>query len=175
MWYVIWTSTAREDSGLKLINERFADLVDRAFVPKRTISRKYGKEWRMEESALFPGYFFIDAPENKIEDIITRLHSFSDFNMVLSTDGKILPLTGEEAEFADKLYSEGGNFDMSVGIIVGDKITVTGGPLIGLEGHITKINRHKRIAYVDLKMFGKKTQSIVGLEIVERLSPDSAH
>jgi len=168
MWYVIWTSTSREDSGARLMEERFDGLIDRVFVPKRTISRKYGKEWRLEQSALFPGYFFIDTSKDRIEEVATRLRFFSDFNIVLSTDGDFLPLTEEESAFAERLYNEGGNFDMSVGIIVGDKIKVTGGPLIGLEGHITKINRHKRIAYVDINMFGKKTRAVVGLEIVEK-------
>ena len=168
MWYVIWTSTSREDSGARLVEERLSAIIDRVFVPKRTISRKYGKEWRMEKSALFPGYFFIDTSEDRIEEVATKLRSFSDFNVVLSSDDSILPLNDEESRFAERLYNDGGNFDMSVGIIEGDQIKVTGGPLVGLEGYITKINRHKRIAYVDLNMFGKKTQSVVGLEIVEK-------
>ena len=42
MWYVIWTSSSHEDLCIKLLEERFDDLYIRAFVPKRTISRKRG-------------------------------------------------------------------------------------------------------------------------------------
>ena len=39
---------------------------------------------------------------------------------------------------------------MSEGYISGDKITVTRGPLMGFEGDIRKIDRHKRRAYIDV-------------------------
>ena len=168
MWFVIWTSTAREDRCLKLLNERFSDLFDRAFVPKRTISRKYGQEWRMIRSALFPGYLMVDTDSERIKELSTRLKIFNDFNVVLSTDGDFLPLTETESEFAERIYAKDGIFDTSVGIIEGDRITVTGGPLMGMEGSITKIDRHKRIAILELDMFGKKTRTSVGLEIVEK-------
>lgn len=42
------------------------------------------------------------------------------------------------------------------------------GPLIGLEGLITKIDRHKRIAYVDVELLGKLTRVQVGLEIISK-------
>lgn len=39
---------------------------------------------------------------------------------------------------------------------------------IGLEGLITKIDRHKRIAYVDVELLGKLTRVQVGLEIISK-------
>ena len=44
---------------------------------------------------------------------------------------------------------------MSEGYISGDKITVTRGPLMGFEGDIRKIDRHKRRAYIDVTLFGR--------------------
>ena len=55
---------------------------------------------------------------------------------------------------------------MSVGFIEGDTIKVTEGPLLGLEGKIRKIDRHKRQCVVETEMFGQKTKMTVGLEIV---------
>ena len=166
MWYVIWTSSSHERSCLKLLEEKFSDLYTRVYIPTRTVSRKRGSEWQLEQSALFPGYLFVDS--DRIEDLADRLRFHSGFNIVLSTDGEYLPLTEEESGFADDLYNRGGNFDSSVGIIDGDEIKVTGGPLVGHEGIITKIDRHKRIAFVEVRMFGKKIRTKVGLEIVER-------
>ena len=168
MWFVIWTSTSREEACIKLLDERFKKLFDRAFVPKRALSRKRGKEWKIEETALFPGYLFIDTDEDRIEDLAAKLRSISGFNIVLSTDGGFLPLTPGESAFAEQLYGGGGTFDTSTGIIEGDKVIIQGGPLIGLEGAITKIDRHKRRAYIELNMFGVKTKTSVSLEIVEK-------
>ena len=38
----------------------------------------------------------------------------------------------------------------------------------GLEGLITKIDRHKRIAYVNVELLGKLTRVQVGLEIISK-------
>lgn len=58
--------------------------------------------------------------------------------------------------------------DMSCGVIENDKIIITDGPLMNLEGYITKIDRHKRIAYVDVELLGKITRVQVGLEIISK-------
>ena len=59
--------------------------------------------------------------------------------------------------------------DMSIGYIEGDVIHINEGPLIGYEGHIVKIVRHKRIAYVDISLFGRDTTVKVGLEIISKI------
>ena len=58
---------------------------------------------------------------------------------------------------------------MSKGFIIGDAITVTEGPLKGYEGSIKKIDRHKRMAFVELPFLGKETRVRIPLEIVDKL------
>ena len=58
---------------------------------------------------------------------------------------------------------------MSEGIIEHSQVKVMSGPLMGKEGYIRKIDRHKRKAWLEMEMFGR-TQSIqVGLEIVAKI------
>ena len=168
MWFVIWTSTSRENNALDLVKERLSDLADRIFVPQRTISIKRGKEWVLERTALFPGYLFVDTDPERIEILAGKMRSLSGFNVVLSTDDKFLPLNEQETAFIEEIYGAGGSFDASVGIIEGEQIKITSGPLMGLEGSITKIDRHKRRAYLELNMFGVKTKTSVSLEIIEK-------
>ena len=47
-------------------------------------------------------------------------------------------------------------------------IRITHGPLMGQEGNIVKIDRHKRVAYVDVSLFGQVTTVQVGLEIISK-------
>ena len=70
----------------------------------------------------------------------------------------------------EDLYGKKGLFDLSEGIIEGDRIIVTSGPLVGNEGSIRKIDRHKRLAYLEFDMFGQDVKAAVGLEIVEKHS-----
>ena len=58
--------------------------------------------------------------------------------------------------------------EMSEGLIEGDKVTVTSGPLRGREAQISKIDRHKRLAWLDMRMFGSNKSIKVGLEIVSK-------
>ena len=47
-------------------------------------------------------------------------------------------------------------------------VMVTDGPLKGHEALIRKINRYKRVAYLDMRMFGRTKTIKVGLEIVRK-------
>lgn len=55
---------------------------------------------------------------------------------------------------------------MSEGIIEGDQIRVLKGPLQGYEALVAKVDRHKRLAYIDLNILGRIKTVKVGLEIV---------
>ena len=50
----------------------------------------------------------------------------------------------------------------------GDKVIITDGPLLGKEAHIRKIDRHKRIAYLDIDFFNQTISTKVGLEIIKK-------
>lgn len=166
MWYVLWTYTGREKKACELIDGSCSDLITRSFVPTRRINIKRAGEWTTETKALFPGYLFVDS--QKITDLALKIRSLKGFNKILDSDEEYLPLTDEENIFIDKLYDDGGMFDTSVGIIDGDQIKITSGPLFGMEGNIRKIDRHKREAYVEITMFGQKKIISVGLEIIEK-------
>lgn len=71
--------------------------------------------------------------------------------------------------FLTKFANRNHVVDMSCGVIKNDKIIITDGPLMNLEGYITKIDRHKRIAYVDVELLGKITRVQVGLEIISKI------
>ena len=57
---------------------------------------------------------------------------------------------------------------MSRVFIENDRVIITSGPLKGNEALIKKIDRHKRRAYLEIEMFGRKVEAQVGLEIVKK-------
>ena len=57
---------------------------------------------------------------------------------------------------------------MSEGIIEGDQIRVLKGLLQGYEALVAKVDRHKRLAYIDLNILGRIKTVKVGLEIVQK-------
>ena len=56
--------------------------------------------------------------------------------------------------------------EMSCGIIENDRVQIVSGPLTGMEGSIRRIDRHKRIAHLEIEMFGRTVEMKVGLEII---------
>lgn len=59
--------------------------------------------------------------------------------------------------------------EKSSGIVVGTRIFIKEGPLMGKESIIKRIDRHKRKAIIDLECMGVLSQVHVGLEIVEKI------
>ena len=162
MWYVVWTTTGSENKA----KETIEGYVQRCFVPRKVVNIKRQGEWIKKEKALFPGYLFIDT--NDAEKLSQDLRNIEGFNRLLTIDKKIFPLYENDAIFVEKLYNREGLFDMSEGYIKGDVVKVTAGPLCGLEGLIKKIDRHKRLAFLEFKMFGQTINTSVGLEITEK-------
>ena len=100
---------------------------------------------------------------------ITKKKKIPDLTKLLGNDGEdIYPIYPQEAMFLTKFSNRNHVVDMSCGVIENDKIIITDGPLMNLEGYITKIDRHKRIAYVDVELLGKITRVQVGLEIISK-------
>lgn len=55
-------------------------------------------------------------------------------------------------------------------MIEGDEVVILNGPLMGHVGLIKKIDRHKRLAYLEIEMLGRKKNVKIGLEIVGKKS-----
>ncbi|MBR5975033.1 MAG: antiterminator LoaP [Clostridiales bacterium] len=164
MWYVIWTSTGSEERVARAVKDMTCQ--KRCFVPKRIMQIRKNGDWEYAEKNMFPGYFFVDTDD--IEELSVQLRKVEGFSTVLTVDKKFYPLTGKDDVLTEELYNNNGIFDISKGIIEGDNIIVTSGPLKGQEGLIRKIDRHKRIAYLEFTMFDQKVSGKVGLEIVEK-------
>ena len=58
--------------------------------------------------------------------------------------------------------------EMSEGVIEEDRVTVIHGPFKGHEARIARVGRHKRLAWVDMDMFGRRKTIRVRLEIVSK-------
>ena len=86
----------------------------------------------------------------------------------IGTGDEIVPLSQEEIDLLLRMGSDSQLVEMSSGIIENDRVQVLSGPLKGMEGSIRKIDRHKRMAYLEVEMFGRTVEMKVGLEIVSK-------
>lgn len=166
--YVIQVAGGRETRVRDLINKLLSEYVSDCFVPRREVKRKVGGEWTFVRETLFPGYLFVET--SSIQQVSDRLSRVPAFTRLLGkSDEKIIPLSPDEVAWLTALMQPLDKVvEMSVGVIEGDRVVVTDGPLVGHEALISKIDRHKRLAWLDMHMFGGTKTIRVGLEIVRK-------
>ena len=87
---------------------------------------------------------------------------------LLGVGEKWTPMTKEDIAIIEALSGKERVVKHSEGYIVGSKVTITNGPLMGMEAMIRRIDRHKRMAWMEIEIFGRKTEIQAGLEIIRK-------
>ena len=168
MWYVIQTTSGKEEN-IKIQCETYlpAGLVEKYVIPLYEERRRFHGEWHTLQKKLFPGYVFFIS--DQAEELFLQLKKVPAMTKMLGTGDEIVALTSQEIEFILRFCGEDDIAEISEGVIENDQVHILSGPLIGLEGAIRKIDRHKRKAWLEMEMFGRKQQIEVGLEIIKKI------
>lgn len=167
MWYVVQVRSGTEEN-IKLQCEKNISegVFEQCFIPYYEEKRHIRGEWITLRKVLFPGYIFVITEEP--EALYRGLKSVIGLTKLIGTGQEIVPLTEEETALLKKLGGEEHVAVMSEGIIEQSQVKITSGPLAGMEGCIRRIDRHKRKAWLEVEMFGRKQLIQAGLEIVAK-------
>ncbi len=167
MWYVIQVQTGREEQVMEEARSyEVHEYFDEIFAPHYERKKKYLGKWHMETSLLFPGYLFIISSHP--EELYKALKRIPQLTRILGNGEKWTPMTEEDIEIVELLSGEERLMKFSEGWIQGDKVMVTKGPLKGMEGNISRIDRHKRVAWLNVELFGRTVELQAGLEIIRK-------
>lgn len=132
----------------------------------KTKVRQEGK-WVDDERPLLPGYLVAVTGSAAVLD--TALKRVPELTRILGNDNAFIPLKDDEAAWIDASTRKGYRVvEMSEGFKEGGKVTVASGPLVGYEGAITKIDRRKHEAYLQLEIMGRKKGVKVGFNLVRK-------
>lgn len=166
--FVLQVTGGQERHAAELVRKMLGDKVKDCFAPMRELKKRKAGQWRTVRELVFPGYLFLETDDPA--DVYARLRRVPVFMRLLTGAGEeFLPLSDEEIDWLRTLVvGKTHTVEMSEGLIEGDKVTVTTGPLKGREAQISKIDRHKRLAWLDMRMFGRNKNIKVGLEIVSK-------
>lgn len=168
MWYAVQVETGKEDD----IKDYCINLLENAvyndiFILRFNHAKKFYGKWHEESKVMFPGYMFIDTETP--EQVYEALKKVPVLTKVLGRDkDEFIPIERSKEQLFKEMINDKHEIEVSVGLIEGDRITITHGPLAGKEAMICKINRHKRTATLDVEMFGEMVGVTVGLEVVEK-------
>ena len=166
MWYVIQVRTGMEHRIVSICRQSLMQFGEDIFVPTKTVRKRIRGSDQDVEAKLFPGYVFFDTEE--IENLFGRLKTIKEMTNILKTGDEFVPLNEREETLLKKLTDKDYKVQLSLGYIEGDRVVITEGPMMGLEGLIKKINRHKKYAVLETEFFDNITEITVGLEIVDR-------
>jgi transcriptional antiterminator NusG len=166
--FVVQVVGGQEDRAAPLIAKIAQGAVEDCFAPKREVMHRKSGQWHRILERLYPGYVFVQTstPE-QVREALGRVPAFT--RMLTSAGDTCLPLTADEVAWINATTNVDTHVvEMSEGVIEGDRVMVIRGPLMGHEARITRIDRHKRLAWVDMDMFGRNKTIRVGLEIVSK-------
>ena len=163
--YAMQVATGREGKTVELIDRVLGHAVAaRCFVPRFQFQRKVRGAWTLQEELLTPGYVYLTAKKTEVAELAELLRRVPAMTKLLATAGKITPLTQEETAWLLALTGPDHVAEPSIAVAEGDC-----GPLKGFEAQIKRIDRHKRLAYVEGRLFGRPKVVKVGLEVVGRI------
>lgn len=166
--YVIQVMGGREKRVLALLRKLVdEDLAQESFLAQYEVMKKYAGEWRKRTEILLPGYIFVVTDEP--EKLAAQLRRIPAFTRILGNNDMFIPLNDQETAFISAFTDiDHRTVELSEGVIEGDAIRILKGPLMDQLGSIKRIDRHKRLAYLEIEILGRKKTIKLGLEIVAK-------
>ena len=136
-----------------------ARALEDAFVPTYDRMKRYQGQWHVEQGIAFPDIIFLESRDP--DTLEQELHD-------KCPDSRMIRLSSEQKGLFTQLFGAEKHMSLSKGHIREGRTHVTQGPLQGKEALIRKIDRHKRLARLEVPA-GEGTQTLyVGLEIISK-------
>lgn len=172
-WYVLFVRTGQEYKVEQFIKkQRFTD----AFIPFIPLHEKIYKisgVVKKELSLLFPSYVFIES-ELSSQEFIKRISSLMyisrDIVRILKYSESDIAIRESEKKSLLSLCNDEHCIESSIGIMQGDRVQITDGPLKGRENIVKKMDRHKRQAWIEMEIMRETHLISVALEIVQKIN-----
>lgn len=136
-------------------------------MPTYDSMKKYQGSWHIEEKTVFPEYFLIKESQRE-----TLRNAFAQWpyteafcSSIAETSTQLLP---EQEKLLQSFLGKENHMKMSAGYIKDGTAFITQGPLQGKEKMIRKIDRHKRLARLEIPIGDKFREICAGLEITSK-------
>lgn len=171
-WYVLFVLTGKEHKVEKLLKKSLDQNVFIPFIPLQERLFKISGSIKKEIKPLFPGYVFIES-ETSSQEFIKNIKIFisisSDIISILRYADNSFAMRYAERQMLLSLCNEDHCIESSSGIIVGERVHITDGPLKDRESIVRKVNRHKRQAWIEIEFMGEIRLIGVALDVVEKI------
>lgn len=142
-WYCLFCKAGQEHNVMRMLEERGG----KALAPLAVHVHPGAKGDERTRQRLLPGYVFFEQEDEPDWAGIIR---FSAVLKILHYQDETPELRGEDLSFVRWLKAHEGLIDVSQVVKVGSRIAFVGGPLVGMEGQVLKVNKGRRLVQVGL-------------------------
>jgi len=171
-YYAIQVKTRSEEKFIKLFRAQHPDVTLTIHFPKRQLDiRRQGKT-RPSNSAVFPGYLFIEAEDDgKIRAVQWDFRKTEHFFRFLKSNQNITPLANRDLELVLHFINNAGPVAGRSKVYFNEnsRIVVVEGPLMGLEGRILKVDKRKGRAKIKLDLYDDSFSIDLAFEVISAL------
>lgn len=148
-WYLVHAPGREQATCDKVRRLMPSDLLDDAFVMRKERWRKYHGEWRLYPVPMYQEYFFVVTKDALALD--RELAKLTFPARIAKTDGRHLaPLSASAQEWYEGALDGQRVIRSSTAVIEGGVLRVRSGPLVGQEDRVVKVDRHRRLCFVDV-------------------------
>ncbi len=172
-WFVLQTLVGREQSVCERLQRHFF-AEEEVARPRRRLKIRRAGEYLDTEKTLFPGYLFFRGHsedtklfEERLRLLASARRDLPGMVKVLGRGPQPVPIFAHEANLIWAMMDTQELIDYSQACFVGARVKIIGGPLLGREGIIRKVNRRKGRATVEMRLFGAVNCTDLGVEYLE--------
>lgn len=173
-YYAIQVRTRTENKFIRLFRSMYPDIAFPLHFPQRRLNIRKNGKIRPSLSAIFPGYIFIEAEDNReILGCQWEFRRTEGFFRFLKSNQNISPLSGRDLEIVLHFIKNTGSIAgrSKVYFNENERIVVVEGPLMGLEGKIIKVDKRKGRAKVSLDLYNDSFAIDLAFEVIGATSP----
>ena len=165
-WFVLRVASNKESSVRetllrKVQIETMEDLVGRIMVPTEKTKTLKGRQQRITETKLYPGYVFVEMrlePDGRIpQDVFFLIKETTGVGDFVGTAGRPTPMMPQEVEkmlFDSRRPEEAPQLKME--FEPGDNVTIKEGPFENYEGTVDTVLPEKGLVRVLVTIFGRQ-------------------
>ena len=169
IWYMCYCPEQDPTELAELCKARISkEALQEAFVPTYDKMKRYQGEWHIEQGIVFPGYIFLESANSDVLFSELKRCSRDEQSLQEILEQKMFCLQPEQERFLNSVLGKEKHLEFSKGYIKDGCTCVTQGPLQGKESMICKIDRHKRLAKLQIPLGSNRGDMYAGLEIISK-------
>lgn len=171
MWIILKCRPGETENFMNICRQQIpGEILTDLFIFTCDRMRRYEGSWHKETKEMFPGYVFMETGNpSALSEWMKRCCRLMPGEAGAAADGrKPRRVEPEEEKLLRELGGEQHHLGMSRGYIRDGITHIVHGPLVGMERRIRKIDRHKRLAWIEYPSDESGASFTAGLEITSK-------